>query len=473
MIRVIMTGHQYEYPLCDVLRMFYGTASVSTESTNILEASCEEDLTIRSILNENGSVETISDEDATLYFTSKSNDFQLPPNREVKRQLYAALSRWTGRSFPWGSLTGIRPTGVARELETPEEMSRRYFTRNDKARLAFETAANEDAVLLSTKENHVNVYIGIPFCPSRCSYCSFISQDATKHLKILPEYIDALLHEMELVLHSKDIIVDTVYMGGGTPTVFSESEFRRLCDGVFSFPAISGANEITVEAGRPDTITESKLLALREHGISRICINPQTLCNDTLERVGRRHTEKDFYAKYDLARKMGFHSINTDLIAGLPGETQNDFETTLRKIISLQPENITIHSLYKKRSARLTQDSYFALHAGETDTLDAMLGFAADLLASNQYRPYYLYRQKDTMGGHENVGYERNGTPCVYNVAMMSDQRSVLSFGAGGMSKRAFPAHRVERCSCIKDPLEYVRKVEEMAMKKIAFFEYN
>ena len=215
---------------------------------------------------------------------------------------------------------------------------------------------------------------------------------------------------------------------------------------------------------------------MREHGITRICINPQTLCDATLTRVGRKHTAEDFVKAFNLAEKMGFSIINTDLIAGLPGETAEEFCDSLRKIIELSPENITVHSLSKKRRSSLSREEIVKQEKEELERIEKMLSFAAEKLLEAGYVPYYMYKQKDTLGGHENVGYSKDGTECLYNVAMMSDQRSVLSFGAGGMSKRVFfesedVLHaRVERCPCIKDPIQYIAKVNEMAEKKASFF---
>ena len=229
-----------------------------------------------------------------------------------------------------------------------------------------------------------------------------------------------------------------------------------------------------MEAGRPDTITEGKLRILRDAGITRICINPQTLCDATLLRVGRRHTAEDFVRAFKMAREMGFTVINTDLIAGLPGESAEEFCASLDWILDLGPENVTVHSLSKKRRSDLSREEILLQEKEDLRKMETMLTYAFSELTKAGYEPYYLYKQKDTLGGHENVGYQKEGTPCLYNVAMMSDRRSVLSFGAGGMSKRVFPGVsddvRVERCSCIKDPIQYIANVEAMAQKKREFF---
>ena len=402
-------------------------------------------------------------------------EIPVPLNREVKRQLYELLSGMLRRRAPWGSLTGIRPTQVARELLTEEEMTEIYGVRKDKAHLAFLTRDAEDQVLDNSDPENLHVYIGIPFCPTRCAYCSFVAQEAPRKTSLLPSYVDAMLHEMALVLPHIPGKVETLYVGGGTPTVLDETLLQKLMEGITGNSAFANVKEVCVEAGRPDTITEGKLRVLREAGITRICINPQTLCDATLLRVGRRHTAEDFVRAFEMARSMGFSIINTDLIAGLPGESAEEFCASMDRILELAPENVTVHSLSKKRRSDLLREEILQKEKEELSSMETMLGYAFSSLTKAGYAPYYLYKQKDTLGGHENVGYQKDGTPCLYNVAMMSDRRSVLSFGAGGMSKRVFPGGngdvRVERCPCIKDPIQYIGNVDQMAEKKQIFFQ--
>ena len=486
-IIVRCVGHEFFYPISDILRLFTGEIPRQEETCVVCDAGAmassidpsSSDLILVSSISE-GRVETCVEksapgEEPRCIFIDKEDMF-LPANREVKRQLYFLLSRLSGRAFPWGSLTGIRPTQVARELTSEEEMTNIYDVRKDKAHLAFLTRDREDLVLSGTDKDSLHVYIGIPFCPSRCAYCSFVAQEAPRKTALLPQYVDAVLSEMDMVLPRIEGKIETLYIGGGTPTVLSEALFEKFIKGVFSHKEFSALKEICVEAGRPDTITEKKLQILLDAGVKRICINPQTLCDATLLRVGRKHTAEDFEAAFEMARKMGFSIINTDLIAGLPGETTEEFCDSLTRIIKLCPENITVHSLSKKRRASLSREEIVKQEKEELERIEKMLSFASENLLSSGYIPYYMYKQKDTLGGHENVGYSKDGTECVYNVAMMSDQRSVLSFGAGGMSKRVFfgsddELHvRVERCPCIKDPIQYIAKVDEMAEKKIRFF---
>ena len=486
-ILVRCIGHEFYYPISDILRLFTGEIPRTEENCVVCEAGAmasvigpsSEDLVLISSISETR-IETYSEkctsEDDPLRIVIDKEDMFLPSNREVKRQLYFLLSRLSGRSFPWGSLTGIRPTQVARELSSEEEMTKIYDVRHDKAHLAFLTRDREDLVLKATDPDSLHVYIGIPFCPSRCAYCSFVAQEAPRKTALLPQYVDAVLSEMDMVLPKIEGKIETLYIGGGTPTVLSEELFEKFIKGVFSHKEFQNLKEVCVEAGRPDTITEKKLQVLIDAGVKRICINPQTLCDATLTRVGRKHTAEDFVKAFNLAGKMGFSIINTDLIAGLPEETAEEFCDSLRKIIELSPENITVHSLSKKRRSSLSREEIVKQEKEELERIEKMLSFAAEKLLEAGYVPYYMYKQKDTLGGHENVGYCKDGTECIYNVAMMSDRRSVLSFGAGGMSKRVFfgsedKLHvRVERCPCIKDPIQYIAKVNEMAEKKVSFF---
>lgn len=464
---VQLEGHDYEYPVSDVLRMFYGQCSMI--SPGKILAGTDASVIVHSSLFDTGVRTWIEGEPVSILPDEIRRD--IPPNREVKRQLYLLLSRYLGTTFPWGSLTGIRPTLVAREEKTAEALENKYFVRPDKARLALETAINEDRVLESIPEESFCMYIGIPFCRSRCSYCSFISADAAGHLAMLPEYSDAVVHEMDAYLKEQRPGISCLYIGGGTPTVFEDALFEKFVHGVFRVIKKSDICEITVEAGRPDTITERKLRVLKEAGVSRVCINPQTLSDRTLAGIGRKHTAEDFFRAYDMALKFGFHTINTDLIAGLPNETEEDFSNSIDTILAMKPDNITVHTLSRKRKSEISRAMILTDEFRESKRLDAMLEYSHSRLKENGYYPYYLYRQKDTAGGHENTGYSTTGHECAYNVAMMSDRRSVLGFGAGSVSKRVFSDGRLERCPNIRDPHEYIVRSDEMAQRKKHFFD--
>jgi len=463
---VKLEGHDYFYPVSDVLHLFYGGSAKT--AAGCLSAGTDPLPVIHSCLSGNGVSTWI--EDSSVCVTPSEVMAGLPPKREVKRQLYLVLSRLLNRTYPWGSLTGIRPSLVAREVHSAQELSGQYFVREDKAELAVETAAYEDRILAAVPVDELCVYIGVPFCRSRCSYCSFIAQDAASHLDLLTPYTLAVQIEIDAFVQGNAPRISCLYVGGGTPTVFDDSVFRAFMDSAFRSLCSDRIPEITVEAGRPDTITENKLRTLKDLGVGRICINPQTLSDRTLSLLGRKHTVDEFYRAFELAGKIGFTTINTDLIAGLPGETEEDFRNTLEGVLLLNPENITVHTLSRKKKAFMQHDIHMPDSSAELDLLDNMVSYSHARLKARGYSPYYLYRQKDTVGGHENTGYTREGHACSYNVAMMSDRRSVAAFGAGSVSKRVFEGGRLERCPCLRDPHEYIMRSEEMAVRKRMFF---
>ncbi|MEI8200293.1 MAG: coproporphyrinogen dehydrogenase HemZ [Eubacteriales bacterium] len=463
---VKMIGHDYAFPIADVLRLFFGECS--RDGSSELSAGSDSDTIIYSKLSGDLVSTWIEGNEDRLCCTA--NKDKLPVKREVKRQLYLLLSNLLDRKYPWGSLTGIRPTVVAREVKSARELSDKYFVREDKALLAMETAAYEDRILESASPDLFCGYIGVPFCRSRCSYCSFISQDAASQLNLLVPYAEAVCLEIDSFAVDNPLGLSCLYVGGGTPTVFDNDTFRRFLGKTFISLGADKIPEITVEAGRPDTITDHKLRTLKDLGVHRICINPQTLSDKTLVLLGRNHSVDDFYRAYDAARKIGFMTINTDLIAGLPEEHEEDFIKSLEGVLSLEPENITVHTLSIKKKADIAQDMNRLENRKELKDLDEMLRYADARLKAKGYLPYYLYKQKDTLGGHENTGYTKNGHACIYNVAMMSDQRSIIAFGAGSVSKRTFIEKRLQRCPNVRNPHEYIDRAEEMARRKRGFF---
>lgn len=461
MVTVILKGHDYYYGLQDVIRLFFPNLSENRDKGII--TSDGPDITIISSLGEDGICRTFEEGERMQDFGAA-----LPFKREIKKQLYRVLSKKTGKVLPWGSLTGIRPTCVALEGDTPDFLISDYDVRPDKADLAFRTARTENSILGKLPPEDLNIYLGIPFCPSRCYYCSFVSEEIRCHLGRLSDYIDALSKELSGIGPRINRKIDSFYMGGGTPTVMDDSLFGKLLEKIYSTLPITPDTEVTVEAGRPDTITEYKLDAMREKGITRICINPQTMNSDSLRKLNRRHTAEDVIRIYELARSKGFDNINMDLIAGLSCEPASELILSLKELLKLDPSNITIHTLYKKKRASITKAEVLSEDSGE---VDYSLKNAYDLLNESGYIPYYMYRQKDTGHGLENVGFSKPGSECLYNVAMMTDKRDVLSFGAGGMSKRCFEGGRLERCSCIKDVLGYIDRADDMIIRKTEFFE--
>lgn len=447
MLKVILEGHDNYYGIGDVVRLFYGP--------------CREDRKQSAVICDDGP-------DMTLISAADASS-ELPVNRQVKRDLYEKLAQITGITLPWGCLTGIRPTVVAQEEGfDPDRLLSRYFVREDKAKLVCDTARLESAIAARASKS-LNVYAGVPFCPGRCEYCSFIAQDATHHLDKLHKYAEAMKSEIKTLAPFISEAPGTIYMGGGTPTVFDEEDMRAVLECMAEAFRVGEETEFTVEAGRPDTITEGKLDAMRDSRVNRICINPQTMRDETLKKINRHHTAADVVKTYELARKKGFDVINMDLIAGLKYETADDFLYSVKTIAELDPENITIHTLYKKRRAGMSRDD--VLNVSGRGDVDRAVREAYEFLMGRGYEPYYMYRQKDTELGLENTGFCKKGTANVYNVAMMSYGCDVLSVGAGGMSKRAFEDGRYERCPNVKDVSLYMNEASKCALKKISFFD--
>ncbi|NLB27815.1 MAG: coproporphyrinogen dehydrogenase HemZ [Clostridiaceae bacterium] len=396
--------------------------------------------------------------------------------RVLKRQLYIILSRATGMTFPWGSLTGVRPTQVALDLvrrsgaaKARRDLIDYWQLTESKAGLAVETAIAEERQLGSLGANEAILYVGLPFCPGRCHYCSFITRDAHKQQASLGRYVDAVVREAEGVFdHDFPFKIAAVYYGGGTPTSLPLSLFRPYLEDVLATAPLKENAELTMEAGRPDTIDRDKLELIRSSGFHKLCINPQTMREETLRSIGRHHTVGDTVAAFRLARSMGFADINMDLIAGLPGEDADDLLDSLCQVMGLEPESITLHTLAVKRGSYL--DRLFADRQAllPDPALMEAVERAHDLLGRNGYRPYYLYKQKNCRSGLENTGFTR-AEGSLYNVAMMSDQVPVVGLGSGSTSK-VILERTAKRVHNPKDLLVYMDRVQEQIGKKRALF---
>lgn len=367
----------------------------------------------------------------------------------------------------YGILTGVRPGKLAlcalAQGKTPEQtrqmFCKEYLVRPEKAKLVCEVASFEQTVLQSMPKNSCSLYLSVPFCPSRCSYCSFVSFATEGLLRQIPAYLDKLCDEIRqttALIRSLGLSLTTVYIGGGTPTTLNEAQLKRLLDTVCENADVGALREFTLEAGRPDTITAEKLAIAKEHGVCRISINPQTLNDEILRSVGRRHTVEQFYSAYEAARKSGIPIINTDLIAGLPGESAESFFRSVDEIMRLAPENFTVHTFCVKRAADLrhTEQSHFSRSAGR---VGEMVEYARARAAEHGYAPYYLYRQKNTVGNLENVGYAKPGTQSLYNVYMMEEFHSVFGCGAGAVTRLVGnDPSKILRIFSAKYPYEYL-----------------
>lgn len=395
--------------------------------------------------------------------------------RGLKQACFYLLRKKTGLSPPWGSLTGIRPTRLfyerlsrgERMQEAREALCRLYALREDKAQL-LEDTVNVQMGLPVAHERAIDLYVGIPFCTTRCSYCSFFAEALGKGKKVSP-YLAALSREMDAaarIIDNGRYMLRAIYIGGGTPTALSAEQLTRLLAALRErFPT---AGECTVEAGRPDTIDQKKLGAMREAGVTRISINPQTMNDDTLRAIGRAHTAEDAERAFALARSMGMDNINMDIIAALPGEGAHDFEKTLQRIARLAPDSLTVHTLARKHGSRLNE---FGFTASPGETAEKMVTMGAEAARAMGMRPYYLYRQKYVSGNLENVAYAKAGMECLYNVDIMEETTSVLAIGAGAISKRVFPREsRIERAPNARDVGHYIARVDEMIEKKNRLF---
>lgn len=394
---------------------------------------------------------------------------------ELKRLLYGLLSEETKKQLPWGTLTGIRPTKIAMQLleqgKTPEEtrnyMENTYLASEEKADLSVDIALREQEILSGIHyEKGYSLYIGIPFCPTTCLYCSFTSFPICAWKKRVEEYLDALEKEIDFVREAcRDKVLDSVYIGGGTPTTLEPDQLDRLLGKVKSSFDWSHVKEFTVEAGRADSITREKLRALKRHGVTRISANPQTMNEKTLKLIGRQHTVAQVEEAFRLAREEGFDNINMDLILGLPGETEADVAYTIDRVKALGPDSLTVHSLAIKRASHLSQwiqeNGISALH-----NTDETMRIAAAGAKELGMEPYYLYRQKNMSGNFENVGYARPGKAGIYNILIMEEKESILALGAGTISKEVYPSGRIERCDSVKDVALYLEKVDEMIERK-------
>ena len=394
----------------------------------------------------------------------------------IKQLLYEMLCERTGRTLPWGSLTGIRPTKIAltclEEGWKPEEirdyMKKTYMASDEKIDLCIEIAAREKELLAPVDyERGYSLYVGIPFCPTTCLYCSFTSYPIGKWKGRTGLYLGALFQELEYTARKMaGRPLDTIYFGGGTPTSLEAEDLEAILCKVESLFDTKNVLEFTVEAGRPDSITREKLQVLRDHGITRISINPQTMNQKTLDLIGRRHTVEQVKDTFYMARELGFDNINMDLIMGLPQEGISEVEYTLGEIRSLRPDSLTVHSLAIKRAARLNmfKEDYSNLTIRNTpEMIEMSMGCAREM----GMEPYYLYRQKNMAGNFENVGYALPGKACLYNILIMEEMQTIAACGAGTTTKVVFPAqNRRERCENVKEVEQYIERIDEMIGRK-------
>ena len=468
-MKIVCDSVDYEKDMQDLVNLFYpeGDKPFSIHhSDNMIGNTLTSKIEIDDGLNKKEYVK---------FFTIPTGLSQLREKSvkksDFKNHLYQVLSSITKKSLPWGSLTGVRPCKFMREMVergeikehiVSEVMMKEYFVQENKAKLVFEIMKNQKCIIKNDKL--VDLFINIPICPTRCNYCSFISNELCKVVDKVDKYLDCLLKELKAVkklIADKSYIVRTIYIGGGTPTVLTCEQLERLLSEI-NYPV----SEFTVECGRADTITREKLEILKRHNVNRISINPQTFCESTLKRIGRKQTNKQIFEAYMMAMEYDF-VVNMDMIAGLPGEKLGIFKRSINTLLELSPENITVHTLTIKNGAPLKDDKSSVF---ERD-VPKMVDYAEKTLQENGYKPYYIYRQKNQIGGLENVGYFRDGHVCIFNIDSMEDVSSVIGVGAGAISKRVFNLeNRLEREPNCKFITDYIDRIDEMVEKKIKFF---
>jgi len=393
----------------------------------------------------------------------------------IKRVVNAALVKALKTDLPWGLITGIRPSKIVREMRDngfSDNSIQKHFLdfyecSPSKTKLAMDVAKNEHKLISTMPSGSISLYIGIPFCPTRCLYCSFTSQSIKFSSKLTEPYMDALIKEIKAVaqiVKNKQLTIDTVYIGGGTPSALNANQIDRLLKEIYHSFDLSKTREFTFEAGRPDTIDIEKLKVINDYGISRISINPQTMNQKTLDIIGRHHTPEDIIKTYELATKLNFDHINTDLIVGLPEENEDDFDHTLREIEKLNPQSVTVHTMSIKRGSYL-DEKYSMYTMAAANTVNNMLTMASQSMETMKKIPYYMYRQKNMLGNLENVGYCDKGHECLYNIYIMEEVQSIYALGAGASTK-IIDGSRIERIFNVKEVSEYIKRIDEMIARK-------
>ena len=408
---------------------------------------------------------------------------------ELKKSIYEDLSNKTGKKLPWGNLTGIRPTRIVMNLmeegksdeEIVEYMKNVYCVSDEKIAISLSISHREKEILKNIDyKNGYSLYIGIPFCPTTCLYCSFTSYPIGAFSGIVDDYLGCIEKEIDYVAENfKGKTLDTIYIGGGTPTTLEPHQIRRLLGYVKEKLDTSKVKELTVESGRPDSITRDKLIAMKEMGVTRISVNPQTMKDETLRLIGRRHNVAQLIDAFKMAREEGFDNINMDIILGLPGEDAGDVAYTMSEIEKLSPDDLTVHSLAIKRGSKLAEIIHEKAMRGEIseNVLDSinnteeMMKIASDGALKMGLSPYYLYRQKNISGNFENTGYARDGKAGIYNILINEEVQSIVALGAGTVTKRVYGyGGRIERCDNVKDVKLYMDQIDEMIDRKRKLF---
>ena len=482
-IEVKVNIPSYEYDIHSLVKAFYPKAEVSVQ---VKEQFDTDSVLKLDVAFTDGHVEVQTLENGQSIYKDGADLPETLTRKEVKdrfkRLIYTALSDYSGRKLPWGTLTGIRPTKIpmamleegASDEEIKTYMEETYYCSEEKISLSTDIAKWEMKLLEPINyEEGYSLYVGIPFCPSTCLYCSFTSYPLGKWQKRVDEYLDALCKELDYIAEElKGRVLNSVYIGGGTPTTLTAEQMDRLLTKIEDKFDFTHVQEFTVEAGRPDSVTREKFEAIKKHKVDRISVNPQTMKDETLKIIGRHHTVAQTVEAYNLAREVGFDNINMDLIIGLPGETKDDVAHTLEELAKLAPDSITVHSLAIKRAARLNlfKDTYEEM--GLENSAEIM-DLTYESCKKQGLLPYYLYRQKNMAGNFENVGYAKADKAGIYNILIMEEKQSIVAAGAGASTKMVYPGGRIERIENVKDVGQYIQRIDEMIQRKKEFWEVN
>lgn len=474
---LVVIGHNFRYETENVIRIFF-----PLEKINVVDELPEEtDDCVITYLKDG-----VIGCEVNLFFGNGKREASVINKNEkeqeliLARLLYDIFTSLTGIVPSWGVLTGVRPSKLMRTLiaENSESEAVEYF-RNEllvsdkKTFLALSVAKAEDRIIALSGEKSYSLYVSIPFCPTRCSYCSFVSHSIAQAKKLIPDYVRLLcdeLREISVIADKIGLKLETIYFGGGTPTSLDEASLKAVTDAVSKYFDVKNVREYTIEAGRPDTLNKEKLEIMKNAGVTRISINPQTFNADVLQNIGRKHSPEMTLEAFKMAREAGFDNINMDFIAGLPGDTYDSFRNSIDTAVSLSPENITIHTLALKRAANIVTK-------GETDSVyretAKMLDYADSALHSENYFPYYMYRQSKTVGNNENVGWSKKDRECLYNIYMMEEIHTVLAAGGGAVTKlKSQEDGRIERIFNFKYPYEYISRFDELLERKKYIYEF-
>lgn len=478
-------GHEFDYEMEKLIRLFLPFEKITvlhTESVSDRYAVCKicnngkDIIASASLKLENGEAHFSAVVDKSIIDTRKESQ------HELGRQLFFCFEKLTGYRSNWGILTGVRPAKLFLRYcnEYGSDYAENFFKNKflvseSKLELCKKAVAGEEEIISLSKDNSFSLYLSIPFCPTRCSYCSFVSHSIEKAQDIIPKYVELLCQELKItaqIAKKLKLRLETVYMGGGTPTTLTAEQINRVLTTVRENFDMSSVREFTVEAGRPDTIDAEKLIAIKQNGVTRISINPQTMNDSVLECIGRKHTAKDTIAAFKLAREIGFDNINMDLIAGLPSDTLDSFKNTVNEILKLNPESVTVHALSMKRASTLnTSGQHSEIEMGNQAA--QMVDYSREIFEKNGILPYYMYRQSKTVGNLENVGYAKAGFEGLYNVYIMDETHTILACGASAVTKLKDSTQKnIKRIFNFKYPYEYINGFDELISRKTEIGEF-